>query len=1001
MIAIARTRTSNRSYDRGTVMQFHEKWNAECVASGVTGYVSWSRKSLFQYLEGPENAIDEMLSALETEEDQTESFSILRLGSISSRRFSQWEVLDISGGAVPDIRIQDLIDDVMSSVNGKGYAEEESRRLMIDMLDQMAEPATSAQAANLPVYDDVASSAARPYVAVLGASAGGLSPLQAIMRSLDVEMDAAIIVIQHGSSDSESLMDVILKRDTSMAVSIAEHDMPIKAGCVYIVPGGHNVELGNGKFILDGQQGKGARPLASIDYCFRALAREYGDKAVAVVLSGSGSDGARGAKVVNEAGGIVLVQSIDSSDFDSMPKATIDAGVAHQELAPAEIAEFLNNLDERFLRDSLALQPERRDQFVNQVVELLKDINIDFSGYKSETLFRRIERRRVQANVSTETDYLELLRKDDQEKDELREDILVTVTSFFRDPEAWEALKDSVVELIKGELKPGDTFRVWVAACASGEEVYTLAIILSEVIDDLDINVNFKIFATDIERRSLRVASDAHYSDRSLENIGSDRREKYFTKKTNGYVVVQSLRDNIIFEPHNFVKNAPFTRIHLVTCRNALIYMQPDLQQLAIKMLHFALHVNGILFLGPSETLGNLQSEFYPVNRRWNQFRKLRNLRLPLHLMSEKLHDSSNVLNARTRLAERNHSSDDKNVYAASLDALAKYSGKTIILVDNARLVVMLVSDPHGLLQVHKGAPTLDVVKMVPSGLRSTLTFALARAFKDQTHVVYRAVSCAPTGQDERDVDVEVFPHQSEDTEDSEQALVVLSNNSLAEHVDPYLVSGSSSASERDQIAAMRTELSQTKEALRAAMTDLEGFDYEQRSINEQLSAANEELQSTNEELQSVNEELYTVNFEYQSKIQELSELNQDLDNLLESANLGVIFLDADLRIRRFTEVSTHTVNLIPTDIGRPLLDLAHNLYYADLVSDLRRVLSMGKSINREITRKEKGSPKLSIGMHPYRATGGLAQGVLIMFRENSEHLLADVHDDQPELSDH
>lgn len=995
MIAIARTRTSKRSYDRGTALEFHEKWGTVCIANGITGYVSWNRHLLFQYLEGPENAIEDILLALDAEEGSSESATVMHLGAIASRRFSQWEMLDISDGAVPDIRIQDLIDDVMSSISGKTFVEEESRRLLIDMLDQMSEPdrETQAGAANLPIYDDGSATAVRPYVVVLGASAGGLTPLQAIMRSLDVGQDAVIIVIQHASMEAESLMDVILKRDTNMAVNTVKHDMSIEAGCVYVVPPGHNVELGNGRFILDEQHVRSVKPLASVDYCFRSVAREYGDKAVAVVLSGSGSDGARGAKVVNEAGGIVLVQSIDSAEFDSMPKATIDAGVVHQELAPADIAEFLNNLDERFLRDSLALEPERREQFVDQVVELLKDINIDFSGYKSETLFRRIERRRVQANISNESDYLELLRSDDQEKDELREDILVTVTSFFRDLEAWEALRESVAELIEKDLEKGDTFRVWVAACASGEEVYTLAIVLTEVIEQLDIDVNFKIFATDIERRSLRVASDARYSNRALENVSIERREQFFVKRANGYDVVQSLRDNIIFEPHNFVKNAPFTRIHLVSCRNALIYMQPDLQQLAIKMLHFALHVNGILFLGPSETLGNLQSEFYPVNRRWNQFRKLRNLRLPLHLMSENLHDSSNALSVKTRLAERRHSSDDTNVYGLSLDALASYSGKTSILVDKSRLVVMLISDPHGMLQVHKGEPTLDVVKMVPSSLRSTLTFALARAFKDQSPVVYRAVSCAPTGQDEREVDVEVYPHLSDGAKSCEHALIVLSNNAS----DSY--NSTESAADRDEIAAMRLELTQTKEALRAAMTDLEGFDYEQRSINEQLSAANEELQSTNEELQSVNEELYTVNFEYQSKIQELSELNQDLDNLLESANLGVIFLDADLRIRRFTEVSTQTVNLIPTDIGRPLLDLAHNLYYADLVSDLRRVLSMGKSINREITRKEKGMPKLSIGMHPYRATGGLAQGVLIMFRENNDHATTEVESDEPELS--
>ncbi len=977
MISIACASEATVDFDQSMLKELYDASAKRNRQLGLTGYLSWKNGRFFQYLEGPENAIDEVLQAIHND-SRHKVLRTLQLGAIEQRRFSRWDMLNISGAGVPDIRIQDLIEDVMKSALGDMFAETESRRIILEMLDQMSKLHRDSSKIHDPAKPEREETGDKPpFIVAFGASAGGLQPLQSIIRSLKPKLDAAFIIIQHFSPETETMMDMILQRDTSMKVCAAARDMPIKAGKVYVIPPGENLEVSNGKFDLSKQQRLSRGPQFPIDICFRSIAREYGDRAIAVVLSGTGTDGSRGAKVLNEAGGVVLAQSPESAEFDGMPNASIESGMVHQILAPPEISEFVNNLSNDYVHDSLALWPARRAEYVNEVVALLEDNDVDFAQYKSETLFRRIERRRVLASIATSDEYVEFVRESSQERDELREDILITVTSFFRDGDAWDKLKESVLPMIATELKQGETFRVWVTACATGEEAYTVGMILSELLETLDKQLNFKIYATDIERKALEFASAGCYSERALEHVSEERRERFFTRKAEGYMISREIRENVIFAPHNFIKNAPFTRMHLVSCRNVLIYMQPELQQIAIKMLHFALNVNGILFLGPSETLGNLQSEFYPVQREWNQYKKLRNLRLPLHLSSERFREASRDLTAIPQPLQLKNEAKANGLVGLCLDALSQFSGNTNVLVDSTRAVTMVVSDPKGILQVHRGEPTLDITKMVPESLRPSLTFAITRAFKEHTPVAHRQLSCQPIGQEERRVDIEVVPHVSAGNNAAQYALVVISDTQVAVAGE---AAGEGEAGAGSEVEQLRGELEETKKALQAAINDLETSNDEQRSINEQLSAANEELQSTNEELQSVNEELYTVNFEYQTKIHELSDLNHDLDNLLDSTNMGVIFLDSDLCIRRFTDVATQTINLLPSDIGRPFVDLAHNLQYADLVDDMRRVLSISKSINREISRNDVDL--LQVGIHPYRAGNGMAQGVLIMFRD-------------------
>jgi len=989
MKAIIYASEALQSFDRAQLNELVGTAFLNNRKTGITGYISYSNGEFLQYLEGPENAVDKLMASIEADERHKIKKSLV-LGKISQRRFGSWNLLDLTEKSSLYIGIQDLIKDVVLLFRKDASLDVQSNHLILEMLDKLSKIQKKSDIRKMSFSsNDSDIQRPPPYIVVLGASAGGLSPLQTIVKDLDSDLNVAFIVVQHLAPNAVTVMDTILQREASMKVLRAAADLTLNAGEIYVIPPGENLEVKNGKFLLSKQKRIDQSPQFTIDICLSSVSREYGDRSIAVVMSGTGSDGSRGAREIHEAGGIVLVQSLETAEFDGMPRSTIDTGIVHHVLAPSEISDFINTISIKSINDSRAQSPAQRTIYISKVVSLLCDNDIDFTHYKDETLYRRIERRRVLLNVPTTERFIELLKSSETERDDLREDILITVTGFFRDSKAWDILSQSIYPIMVSAMSSGETFRVWVAACSTGEEAYSVAILLDELIEKLDKPLNYKIYATDIERSALERAGDGFYSEKSLSHISETRRQRYFDRRGDSYVVSSKLRDNVIFATHNFIKNAPFSQMHLVTCRNVLIYMQPQLQQLAIKMLHFSLKVNGILFLGPSETLGNLQSEFYPVQREWNQYKKLRNLRLPMNISSE-LADKSQLNEPLTvQPMQLKNEAKASGIIGLSLDALTQYTGSTNVLVDAARNVLMVISDPSGLLQVHTGEPSLDIARMVPDALRTPLTFGFDRAFAEHTNVTHRRLSCKPIGQLERHVDIEIIPHAASGENEARHALIVIRDVSVADGAT-YIAANDDDNGQVN--SALRAELAETKQALTNAINDLESSSNQQRSINEQLSAANEELQSTNEELQSVNEELYTVNFEYQTKIHELSELNQDLDNLLDSTNLGVIFLDTDLCIRRFTDVATQTVSLLPSDIGRPFVDLAHNLQYDDLIHDLRRVLSTGKTISREIARNKVDL--LQVAIHPYRAGDGVAHGVLIMFRDtkkSSNEALAEI----------
>lgn len=960
----------------------------------ITGYLSWKRGRFFQYLEGPEEAVRALMARIERDQ-RHDVARVLELSLFEERLFVDWDMRFLRSSDLVQIRMQDLLEGVLRSMRDPLFDEQRTRSVVKRMLGEVASQVRESDArpsGHGPSSGLAAMSEPRVVVGI-GASAGGLGPLREIFGTLPAQVDASFVVVQHFSPDSETVMDSILQRETAMTVTPAANDVRLRRGHVYVTPPGSTLEVRDGVFEVREQERGERRPQFPIDTFFRSLAREYGSRAVAVVLSGTGDDGSRGVQRLEAADGIVLAQSGASSEFKDMPLAAIATGVVLQVLDPVEIAHFIERLASDDRRAVAVLDSRSHRPYVQAVLTAI-DADGDFAQYKEDTLFRRIERRRSMVDVVDRDAYVEFLRGNEEERAALRRDLLITVTAFFRDPHVWSYLRTEIIASIVEDLDDEECLRAWVAGCATGEEAYTLAMVLTEAVEELDRDVSFKVYATDIELQALKHAEAGSYSRDVIENVSPKRRERFFVPRDDGYAVSRELRSRVVFEPHNMVTDTPFTRMHLITCRNVLIYMKPDLQQQVLRALHFALQRNGMLMLGLSETVGRLESEFGIASRGSNAYRKQCDSRLP------RRSDTGRLPGLRRRQppgragTQPIDSDDVSDLTGASLALLAKASGKTALLVDDHRRTLYVVADPHGLLGVQTGEPSRDVCDMLPSGIASSLMVAVRSAFGEGKAVCHRRIRCHPELDDTTAVDLEVHPQHS-DTEGALRCALVL----LEPSSDPVEDSDASvSRSERRHIEDLQSELERTRNSLRLVIHELESFSDRKRATSDQLVESNQQLQSTNEELQSVNQELHTVNFEYQSKMHELSDLNNDLDNLLASTHLGVIFLDTELCIRRVTQFATRHTNLLPSDVGRPFTDLAHGLPIDDLETELNRVLSIGVETSFRVGSRTTGA-RLHVGIHPYRTDAEPTQGVLITLLElvetRSDHRVAE----EPALS--
>ncbi len=813
-----------------------------------------------------------------------------------------------------------------------------------------------------------------PYVVGIGASAGGLEALQHFFDNLAGDTEMAFVVVQHLSPDFKSLMDELLGRHTTLPIQLVEDAMRVEAGHVYLIPPKKEMIISGGRLLLS-ERDRQQELTLPIDVFFRSLAQDCGRRAVAIVLSGSGSDGSRGIRDVHAAGGLVMVQDIETAQFAGMPRTAADAGVADFVLSPQEmprvLEEYVKQGSERATTRSKP-RSARGEAFADVYRLLEQEFGIDFTHYKPSTVTRRIERRLRLAHIEDIQQYIAHLRSERAELDILYRDLLIGVTRFFRNEEAFEILRRRVFPELIQNLAPNQPIRVWVAGCATGEEAYSIAILLHELTAELG-ERSFKIFATDVHRGSLELAGRGFFAADALANVSQERKDRYFIRCGASYQLVPELRQAIVFAPHNVIKDAPFTRVDLVSCRNMLIYLQPSVQQKVLNQFHFALNRGGVMFLGPSESPGALLKEFETIDPHWRVYRKHSDVRTPVDPRLQ------------PRFAERRQGAGQVNGpfarysmshLLATYDVLLEDFMPPSLLVNDRGELVHAFGGASRFLKPRDGRQGLEVVDQVDERLKLLLTGGLRRALMSPAAIAFKNVSIEANGQ-ERPFNVTLRKVSPRNTEVPH---ILISFEAIEGVPSRQLITETEidvSQLSRDQLGTLQTELDYTKENLQAAIEQLETGNEELQASNEELMSSNEELQSTNEELQSVNEELYTVNAEYQSKIAELTELTNDMDNLLASTDIGTIFLDEHLRIRKFTPQIAESFNLLPQDVGRSIESFTTTIHYPELTSDIRRVLTSGERLEHEVTDQRGRS--LFLRILPYRAKGGTA-GVVITF---------------------
>lgn len=778
------------------------------------------------------------------------------------------------------------------------------------------------------------------FVVGIGASAGGLEALEQFFKRMPESSGMAFVVVQHLSPDFKSMMAELLSRWTDMPIHIVSDGMPVVANQIFLMPEKTEVIISGGRLLLTERE-PGEELRLPIDQFFRSLGRDLGERSVAIVLSGTGSDGSRGIRDVHQAGGYVIAQHDETAKFDGMPKSAIETGIVDEVLPPGDMPRSLM----RLVQHPLTPEDDVTDtDLMNPIFRLLRGAyGIDFSYYKPSTVARRIDRRLQLRRIASLQDYAIDLQDDSRELDALYHDLLIGVTSFFRDPEAFRLLETDVLPELIADAKDESDFRVWVAGCATGEEAYTLAILIHEQVAKSGKHLNAKIFATDVHSRSLEVAAAGVYTREAVASVTPQRLKQYFIATDDGYRVSPELRNMVVFAAHNIIKDAPFTKLELITCRNLLIYLLPNAQKKALSLFHFGLKTGGILFLGPSESTGDLADEFHPLEKHWKFFRKRRDAKLPADLRLPLSSGRGGNLAITGQFGRPAATSILGDVFEQTLQVTLPPS----VLVNDRLEIIHTFGDSTQFLRLQIGSPSLLLLDLVIDDLRMPVGAAIHRATREKKPVTFRNLKTRLANR-ERFLNVSVVPLPAT-RRSPVHFLVQFEDVSPRKPVASAVPESNLSDATREHVEALESELRFTKENLQATIEELETSNEELQATNEELLASNEELQSTNEELHSVNEELYTVNAEYQKKIEEQTELTQDMNNLLKSTEVHTMFLDEHLCIRKFTPRMAEVFNLIDSDVGRKVHGFAHTIHCENLVEKLEEVLRTSSMLEEDV----------------------------------------------------
>jgi two-component system CheB/CheR fusion protein len=815
----------------------------------------------------------------------------------------------------------------------------------------------------------------------IGASAGGLEAIESFLRHLPDKSGLGFVVVQHLDPTYKDMLVELLARATPMKVIQVKDRLKVEPDRVYVIPPNKDLSILHGVLhLLAPAAPRGLR--LPIDFFFRSLAADQGPQSVGVVLSGMGSDGTLGLSAIKEKGGAVFVQAPASAKFDSMPRNAIDAGLADVVAPVEELGSKLTAYLAHAPRMALPDRPlaAKTESVIEKICVLLRSqTGHDFSQYKRSTVYRRIERRMGLHQIDGIAGYLRYMQESPQETTLLFKELLIGVTSFFRDPEAWESLQKTEIPALLAERPAGGVLRAWVPGCSTGEEAYSLAIVFKEALAEVRPvqSYSLQIFATDLDKDSIERARQGSFPTSIASDVSADRLGRFFVKEKQGYRVRQEIRESVVFATQNIIMDPPFTKLDILSCRNLLIYLEPELQMKLLPLFHYSLSPGGILFLGSAETLGPVADLFAPKSSKTRVYRRLdaASSVVPVEF------PASFQVRPHPAAAAAGTTASPPNLQTQAEQLLLERYSPAAVLTNQQGDILYISGRTGKYLEPAAGKANWNIHAMAREGLRHELGGAFQKALRDgrgaqQTRVRLKHGDVVQT------VDVTIEPlHEPQAM--SGMVMVVFADVAVSPAEKP---SGKRSKTS-PAVARVEQELRHAREEIRSTREEMQTSQEELKSANEELQSTNEELQSTNEELttskeemQSLNEELQTVNHELQAKVDEESHTNDDMRNLLDSTDIATLFLDEALNVRRFTPQMTKIIKLLPGDVSRPISDLASDLIYPELASDAQTVLRT--LVFKETPVKTVDGRWFSVRIMPYRTLDNRIDGVVITFAD-------------------
>lgn len=811
----------------------------------------------------------------------------------------------------------------------------------------------------------------------IGASAGGLEALEKFFLNMPLGSGSAFLVVTHLDPKHVSIMPELIQKYTQMEVNIVKDGMKVKPNSVYVIPSNKRMYIQDRvlKLIELSEYHKDRLP---IDFFLSSLAEDIKERAIGIILSGTGNDGTIGLKKIKEEMGITIAQEPSSAKYDGMPRNAINSKVVDYVLPVEKMPEKIIAFEKRpFIK--ILEKDETEDYALGnyaKICTILKShTGHDFSFYKKNTIYRRVERRMSLQQIEKMSDYVSYLTQNTSEVDTLYRDLLIGVTNFFRNPEAFEELKQKIIPDLLRDKPDGYCLRVWAPGCSSGEETYSLAIIIQECIDNLNKNINVQIFGTDIDNIAIGKARIGIYPKDISTDVSEERLKRFFMREDGNYRIKKNIREMVLFAIQNIIRDPPFTKIDIICCRNLLIYIKPEMQMRIIPIFHYSLKRGGILFLGNSETIGNFTQLFSVLDRKWKIYKKIDSITTKNQIVNFSLMPRSEI-----RMPARPDKIIADDIPRLTEKILLERYSPPCVIIDENGAIYYIQGRVGKYLELAQGEARLNIFEMASEGLKMEIQIAVRKALSQKSEVIHENLRLHGDNKYNL-INLKVKPLKKD--ESNNQLIMVIFEEprqikQLSKQKNVEIISDSKNEGLEKELAYTKETLKLTIDELQLSNEELKSTNEEIQSSNEELQSANEELETSREELQSLNEELITVNTELQSKLDELSQVNNDMKNLLDSIEVPTIFLNNDLSIKRFTTHAKKIINLIPSDIGRPISHIVANLDYDRLIEDSQEVLST--LVFKEIELKTKSGQWYMMRILPYRTIDNIIDGLVITF---------------------